>query len=71
MGGPDNPRDEWRDDRENFRTNEVALDYNAGYTALLAAAIEIKGRLKGVTNPLIRTERNATDITTEAPANLT
>jgi endoglucanase len=35
VGGP-NCDDTWTDDRTNFRTNEVALDYNAGFTGALA-----------------------------------
>ena len=33
----DDPKDEFEDDRGNYVTNEVALDYNAGFTGLLAA----------------------------------
>jgi len=34
-GGPDQ-NDKWVDDREDYQRNEVAVDYNAGFTAALA-----------------------------------
>lgn len=37
VGGPSDNRDSYVDDRENYQTNEVALDYNAGFQASLAA----------------------------------
>lgn len=39
-GGPDE-NDVFVDDREDYVHNEIALDYNAGYTAALAAMIEL------------------------------
>ncbi|MEQ8536294.1 MAG: glycoside hydrolase family 9 protein [Coleofasciculus sp. D1-CHI-01] len=37
VGGPDSPNDSsYDDDRSNFITNEVAMDYNAGLTGALA-----------------------------------
>jgi endoglucanase len=37
VGGPSAPRDDaYVDDRTNYITNEVALDYNAGFTGALA-----------------------------------
>lgn len=39
-GGP-NQTDWFLDDREDYVHNEVALDYNAGYTAALAALVEL------------------------------
>jgi len=38
-GGPD-ARDKYVDDRSNYNSNEVALDYNAAYTGLLAFLID-------------------------------
>ena len=39
VGGPSEPDDAaYSDDRTNFVTNEVALDYNAGFTGALARA---------------------------------
>ena len=32
--------DNFKNDRENYRTNEVALDYNAAYQGLMAALLE-------------------------------
>ena len=45
VGGPSQPTDgaSYVDDRTDFRANEVALDYNAGYTAALAILYEIYG----------------------------
>ena len=40
VGGPDNARDSWTDDRQNFVTNEVSLDYNAAFSGLVAAVLE-------------------------------
>ena len=37
VGGPDNKNDHYVDDRQNFVTNEVACDYNAGFQASVAA----------------------------------
>ena len=31
--------DNFKNDRENYRTNEVALDYNAAYQGLMAAML--------------------------------
>ena len=42
VGGPDNAQDRWEDDRANYVTNEVALDYNAAFSGLLAATVERK-----------------------------
>jgi endoglucanase len=37
VGGPTSPKDSsYVDDRANFKANEVALDYNAGFTGVLA-----------------------------------
>jgi hypothetical protein len=36
VGGPSGPNDAYTDDRSNFTMNEVALDYNAGFTGALA-----------------------------------
>ena len=38
VGGPDK-MDNFKNDRENYRTNEVALDYNAAYQGLMAAML--------------------------------
>ncbi len=41
VGGPSSPDDfAYADDRANYITNEVALDYNAGFTGALAALVE-------------------------------
>ncbi|CAM3316959.1 glycoside hydrolase family 9 protein [Kibdelosporangium persicum] len=36
VGGPTSPNDAYTDDRSNYTMNEVALDYNAGFTGALA-----------------------------------
>ncbi|WP_372666769.1 glycoside hydrolase family 9 protein [Amycolatopsis kentuckyensis] len=36
VGGPSSPNDAYTDDRGNYTMNEVALDYNAGFTSALA-----------------------------------
>ncbi|SEF37586.1 Fibronectin type III domain-containing protein [Amycolatopsis pretoriensis] len=36
VGGPSSPNDAYTDDRSNYTMNEVALDYNAGFTGALA-----------------------------------
>jgi len=44
VGGPGAPDDHaYVDDRSNYITNEVALDYNAGFTGALAALVEEHG----------------------------
>lgn len=44
VGGPSAPDDfAYVDDRSNYITNEVALDYNAGFTGALAALVEESG----------------------------
>lgn len=44
VGGPNAPDDKaYVDDRGNYVTNEVALDYNAGFTGALAALVEQNG----------------------------
>ncbi|MGC1481279.1 MAG: glycoside hydrolase family 9 protein, partial [Chthoniobacterales bacterium] len=41
VGGPSAPDDgSYSDERTNYITNEVALDYNAGFTGALAALVE-------------------------------
>ncbi len=37
VGGPKDANDTWVDDRNDYIGNEVALDYNAGFTGALAA----------------------------------
>jgi endoglucanase len=44
VGGPASPDDfDWQDDRTDFIRNEVATDYNAGYTGALAEIVELAG----------------------------
>ena len=44
VGGPSAPDDDsYIDDRSNYITNEVSLDYNAGFTGALAALAEQNG----------------------------
>lgn len=42
VGGPDN-QDQFMDDRGNYVTNEVALDYNAGLVGLMARLYQTHG----------------------------
>lgn len=39
IGGPESPVDNLTNDRGNYVTNEVAIDYNAGFQGLLAALL--------------------------------
>jgi hypothetical protein len=41
VGGPPGPQDEYEDDRSNYQTNEVAMDYNAGFTGALAGLLAL------------------------------
>ena len=43
VGGPDQ-WDNWNDDRHDYRANEVAVDYNAGFQSALAALISLNDR---------------------------
>lgn len=55
VGGPDQPNDfAYEDRRNNYITNEVALDYNAGFTGALARTVDVFGG-----EPLSDTELNA------------
>lgn len=40
VGGPD-INDQWADDRSDYVTNEVAIDYNAGFQSALAELAEL------------------------------
>ena len=55
VGGPDKPNDfAYEDSRNNYITNEVALDYNAGFTGALARTVDVFGG-----DPLSDSELNA------------
>ncbi len=43
VGGPGSPNDEYVDDRGDYIANEVACDYNAGFTGALARLITLYG----------------------------
>lgn len=44
VAGPKSPNDfDWQDDRSDYIGNEVALDYNAGFTGALAHMYEEYG----------------------------
>lgn len=43
VGGPDQ-NDNWSDDRNNYQTNEVACDYNAGFQSAIAGLIHFKSQ---------------------------
>ena len=36
VGGPDNQGGSYQDSQDNYVTNEVAIDYNAGFQSALA-----------------------------------
>ena len=40
MGGP-NDQDQYTDSRKDYIANEVATDYNAGFTGLVAGVMEL------------------------------
>jgi endoglucanase len=40
VGGPPSPDDQYEDNRSDFVMNEVATDYNAGFTAALARLVD-------------------------------
>jgi len=41
VGGPKGPEDDYADDRKDFQQNEVAIDFNAGFTGALAGLMQI------------------------------
>jgi len=44
VGGPNQPNDDaYEDDRTNYITNEVAMNYNAGFTGALARQTQVHG----------------------------
>ncbi|KAL4451254.1 hypothetical protein ABPG77_009326 [Micractinium sp. CCAP 211/92] len=43
VGGPPGPSDSYQDLRSNYQTNEVAVDYNAGFTGALAGLVQLLG----------------------------
>lgn len=43
VGGPPGPSDSYQDVRSNYQTNEVAVDYNAGFTGALAGLVQLLG----------------------------
>ena len=44
VGGPRKPDDQYVDDRSDYYANEVACDYNAGFTGLLASLYDKYGQ---------------------------
>ena len=44
VGGPAGPSDAYDDSRQDFHQNEVALDFNAGYTGALAGLIHFQSQ---------------------------
>ena len=45
VGGPSQPDDQYKDSRSNYTENEVACDYNAGFTGALAFLVQKQGPL--------------------------
>jgi endoglucanase len=41
VGGPKGPGDDYVDDRKDFQQNEVAIDFNAGFTGALAGLLQV------------------------------
>ncbi|CAG5106773.1 Oidioi.mRNA.OKI2018_I69.chr1.g2994.t1.cds [Oikopleura dioica] len=64
VGGADTVTDVFINDRKNWITNEVALDYNAGFQSTLAGLIALEDKLTTTTTT---TTTSATLSTTEAP----
>lgn len=53
VGGPSSASDTaYTDDRSNYQTNEIALDYNAGFTGALARLVREKGGAPLVNFPI-------------------
>ncbi|KAL4535098.1 hypothetical protein Ndes2526B_g06009 [Nannochloris sp. 'desiccata'] len=42
VGGPGGPGDEYIDSRQDYRSNEVAVDFNAGFTGALAGLLKLQ-----------------------------
>ncbi len=43
VGGPSSPNDQYTDDRSDYIANEVACDYNAGFTGAIARMVTLFG----------------------------
>ncbi len=43
VGGPGSPNDQYTDDRSDYIANEVACDYNAGFTGAIARMLDLYG----------------------------
>lgn len=43
VGGPSSPNDQYVDDRSDYIANEVACDYNAGFTGAMARMVNLFG----------------------------
>lgn len=68
VGGPEELSDDFKNDRGNWVSNEVALDYNAGFQGLLAAQIQLKPpeAERACNGKIIPTEKpNAENLTLE------
>lgn len=67
VGGPESATDVFVNDRNNYVANEVALDYNAGLTGVLAAAVQDPGT--STTSPFNgQSTRDETDDTADETA---
>jgi hypothetical protein len=42
VGGPGGPGDDYTDSRQDYRSNEVAVDFNAGFTGALAGLLKLQ-----------------------------
>ncbi|CBY21220.1 unnamed protein product [Oikopleura dioica] len=64
VGGAYSVTDMFLNDRKNWITNEVALDYNAGFQSTLAGLIELEGK---ITTTTTTTTTSTTTSTTTQP----
>ena len=64
VGGPSNDQDSYTDDRTNYITNEVTLDYNAGFQGAVAALKDLSCSGGETTNPTSTTAEQSS--TTES-----
>lgn len=65
VGGPSSANDAYVDDRANYTSNEVALDYNAGFTGALARLYSEYG---GSTVTIPKETPDGPDCTCRAPS---
>ncbi|MGB1216783.1 MAG: glycoside hydrolase family 9 protein, partial [Saprospiraceae bacterium] len=55
VGGPGSPNDQYTDDRGDYIANEVACDYNAGFTGAIAKMVNLYGGTELANFPFVET----------------